>query len=207
MRGNVFFGNPAQNPICPAQNFYPTSFAGIGFASPTGTYQSGNYSLSGGPYKGQATDGNDPGVNWQTLKAATLHTVDGQWGGSVPPPVPPSPGCQGGLPVPTLNIPAFLPINATISASIPSGCSVDHFIWTFTPAPGTQVSNAQAKSFSASSNVATLATPIRSINFSQASLTLGTYFITVQSADGAGNSSQASAPVPGHTRLGGSFPR
>ena len=164
-------------------------FASVKFVGPL-TTGSGFQLAAGSAYKNSASDGTDPGVDWPSLHAATLHTLDGAWGGASP-----SPGCPGGLPVPGLNLPAFLPVNATISASIPSGCSVDHFVWTFTPASGPQVSGTLAKSFSASSTVATLATPVGSVNFSQAALTLGTYLISVQSADSFGNSSQASAPV------------
>ncbi|HMQ02276.1 MAG TPA: hypothetical protein PKD79_04420, partial [Candidatus Doudnabacteria bacterium] len=56
----------------PNTSFYTNSFNAIGFENTN----AGNYKLaSNSPYKGQATNGTDPGVNWDVLMAATANVV------------------------------------------------------------------------------------------------------------------------------------
>jgi hypothetical protein len=59
----------------PANNFYPASFLqGIGFVDPA----NGDYRLlSTSPYKNRATDGSDPGVDFETLWAKTARALSG----------------------------------------------------------------------------------------------------------------------------------
>jgi hypothetical protein len=55
---------------------FPASQAAVGFTDPA----SGNWSLAASsPYKGDANDGTDPGVNWVDLQAHLLNTVSGNW--------------------------------------------------------------------------------------------------------------------------------
>jgi hypothetical protein len=54
-------------PIYPADNFFPPSFAAVGFVDQAG----GDYRLANtSPYKGAGTDGKDPGVDVDALDAA-----------------------------------------------------------------------------------------------------------------------------------------
>jgi len=71
MTGNVLADQHVQSPITsvtyPSGNAYPASLAAIGFVDLAG----GNYRLAASsPYKGKATDGKDPGVDWDALEAA-----------------------------------------------------------------------------------------------------------------------------------------
>jgi len=69
--GNVFIGSNQSN--YPAGNFYPSSENEVGFVA----FSSGNYRLTAGsPYKGQATDGTDPGANLDVIEAATQGVVN-----------------------------------------------------------------------------------------------------------------------------------
>jgi len=82
MAGNVLADENVQSPITsvsyPSGNAYPASVAVIGFVDAA----NGNYRLSStSPYKGKATDGKDPGVDWDALNAA-------QGGGGVSQPSP-----------------------------------------------------------------------------------------------------------------------
>lgn len=55
---------------------FPADEATVAFTNAAG----GVWSLSAGsPYKGDANDGTDPGVNWPDLQAHLAHTVDGAW--------------------------------------------------------------------------------------------------------------------------------
>ena len=71
--GNVLAGaNPA---VYPTNNFYPASFPqDIGFVDPA----NGDYRLSSSsPYKNRATDGGDPGVDFDALLAKTARALNG----------------------------------------------------------------------------------------------------------------------------------
>jgi hypothetical protein len=71
--GNVLAG--ANAAAYPAKNFYPASFPqGIGFVDPA----SGDFRLSpSSPYKNRATDGGDPGVDFDTLWTGTARARSG----------------------------------------------------------------------------------------------------------------------------------
>jgi hypothetical protein len=71
--GNVLAG--ANAAIYPANNFYPANFPqGIGFVDPA----NGDFRLSSSsPYKDRATDGGDPGVDFNTLWANTARARSG----------------------------------------------------------------------------------------------------------------------------------
>ena len=71
--GNVLAG--ANAAVYPANNFYPANFPqGIGFVDPA----NGDYRLSSSsPYKNQATDGGDPGVDFDALLAKTARALSG----------------------------------------------------------------------------------------------------------------------------------
>jgi hypothetical protein len=77
--GNVLAG--ANAAIYPANNFYPADFPqDIGFVDA----ENGDYRLSSAsPYKNQATDGNDPGVDFAALWAKTAHALSGIPGASM----------------------------------------------------------------------------------------------------------------------------
>jgi hypothetical protein len=70
---NVLAG--ANAAVYPANNFYPASFPqGIGFVDPA----NGDYRLSlTSPYKNRASDGKDPGVDFDALLAKTARAVNG----------------------------------------------------------------------------------------------------------------------------------
>lgn len=71
MLGNVLASLNAQSPVGPTTyptgNSFPASLNEVGFVD----LANGNYRLrSDSPYKGKATDGKDPGVDWDLLTAA-----------------------------------------------------------------------------------------------------------------------------------------
>ncbi|MEA2692436.1 MAG: hypothetical protein QOJ16_1823 [Acidobacteriota bacterium] len=71
-RRNVIAG--AQTSVYPADNSYPATLAAVGFVNSAG----GDYHLTAGsPYKGQGTDGKDPGADVDAVAAATAHAIDG----------------------------------------------------------------------------------------------------------------------------------
>ena len=60
--GNVLIGAPSAS--YPTGNFFPSAIGGVGFVNTAG----GDYSLlATSPYKGKATDGTDPGVDFTAL--------------------------------------------------------------------------------------------------------------------------------------------
>ena len=59
----------------PAGNFFPADVASIGLVD--STLVSSGALASNSAYKGQATDGTDPGVDWNTLSSTTSLTVNG----------------------------------------------------------------------------------------------------------------------------------
>ena len=71
--GNVLAG--ANAAVYPANNFYPANFPqDIGFVDPA----NGDFRLSSSsPYKGRATDGGDPGVDFNALWAKTARARSG----------------------------------------------------------------------------------------------------------------------------------
>ena len=73
-------GGSAGNYGPPIANMqFPANQAGVGFTDPS----AGVWSLApSSPYKGDANDGTDPGVNWSDLQAHIAHTVDGNWTGT-----------------------------------------------------------------------------------------------------------------------------
>jgi hypothetical protein len=87
-------------------NFFPKSWSDVGFTN----FSGGNFALSGSSeYKNVGTDGQDIGVNWNVLNAATANTISGNSSGSFTPPpsspVPspspaPAPSTGGGSPSP-----------------------------------------------------------------------------------------------------------
>ena len=73
--GNIFIA--AGTGTRPANNFFPATMAEVGFVDaggPIGTsFTPGNYRLTASsPYKGKATDGTDPGVDYDRLNAALV---------------------------------------------------------------------------------------------------------------------------------------
>lgn len=59
----------------PADNFWPNTTQDIGFTDPA----NGDFSLrSSSEFKALGSDGKDPGVDMQRLRAATINTIDGQ---------------------------------------------------------------------------------------------------------------------------------
>ncbi len=81
-RRNVIWGDStyyADPNDYPADNFYPM-LEDVGFVD----YAGGNYRLaSTSPYKGQGTDGKDPGVDMQALEAATAGVISGSPGSAL----------------------------------------------------------------------------------------------------------------------------
>ena len=86
-RRNVIAGaNPS---LYPADNFYPATLDDVGFTNRAG----GDYRLAAGsPYKGQGTDGRDPGADIAAVATATAGAVSGVW--------PPSPSGRTPYPGP-----------------------------------------------------------------------------------------------------------
>lgn len=109
--------------IYPTGNFFPETLASVGFIDLTG----GNLRLSASsPYKGKATDGKDPGCDFDALEAA-------QGGTSTPTPVPqPVP-----TPVPT---PTPTPTPTPDPAPIPSPDTSVPVIAITSPVEGATVS-------------------------------------------------------------------
>jgi len=71
-RRNVIPGAPASS--YPTDNFYPATLDDVGFVNRAG----GDYHLAAGsPYKGQGTDGKDPGADIDAVASATAHAIDG----------------------------------------------------------------------------------------------------------------------------------
>jgi hypothetical protein len=69
---NVVIGlDPEFVPQHPQSSFYPASMSAVGFANPGG----GDYRLVSGSYKGQATNGGDPGANFDQLNQLTNGVV------------------------------------------------------------------------------------------------------------------------------------
>ena len=64
-RGGIFIGSdPAKYPV---NNFYPTTVGAVGFVN----FSAGNYRLATSSiYRGGATDGKDPGCDFDALAAA-----------------------------------------------------------------------------------------------------------------------------------------
>ena len=59
-------------PWHPQASFYAPTIASVGFTNPSGS----DYSLSASsPYRGKATDGTDPGVDFNTLRQKTNNVV------------------------------------------------------------------------------------------------------------------------------------
>ncbi len=74
---NVMIGSSNTGSYGGTGNQFPANTGAVGFTD----YAGGDYSLSGGSsYKGDGSDGNDPGVNWSTLQSKIAHSVDGAWG-------------------------------------------------------------------------------------------------------------------------------
>lgn len=67
----------------PSGNYFPSSASAIGFED----FNGGNYALnSGSSYKGVATGGADPGVNWAELQTRTQYVIAGtNYNGEEPP--------------------------------------------------------------------------------------------------------------------------
>lgn len=92
---NVIPGGNASD--YPPDNFFPVSLVAVGFVNLAG----GDYHLlPTSPFKGQATDGTDPGANIDALNAATARVNSGIGGSLTPPPSyvifsPPRPGGPG----------------------------------------------------------------------------------------------------------------
>lgn len=76
-RDSLQVGGSAGSYTPPVSGFqFPVDQAAVGFTDPA----AGNWSLAPtSPYKGDANDGTDPGVDWNSLQAYLSHTVDGNW--------------------------------------------------------------------------------------------------------------------------------
>jgi len=71
IQGNVLF-NGFTPSMYPTGNYFPATVNDVGFSNAA----AGDYSLSAtSPYRGKASDGTDPGVNFATLKAAISGVV------------------------------------------------------------------------------------------------------------------------------------
>ncbi|HMR55314.1 MAG TPA: hypothetical protein PKD34_01830, partial [Candidatus Doudnabacteria bacterium] len=83
-RNNVLQLDPYWRPIHPNTSTYVDNNSAFGFENVSG----GIYKLaSNSPHKNTATDGTDPGVNWDELMARTANVVSGNsTGGGTPPP-------------------------------------------------------------------------------------------------------------------------
>ncbi len=123
-------------------NFFPASMAAVGFVDAT----NGNYALSpGSPYKGKATDGTDPGVDFVALDAAQAGANAPSPSGSPatpPTPSPTAPPTPSSTPT-TMPTPSPTPVNDT---SAPTTSIVD-------PLSGANVSGTQPILVTASDNV------------------------------------------------------
>ena len=76
VRGNIFFTDAGQqafnSDVYPTGNYFPGLASAVGFSN----YSGGDLSLtSSSPYKGKASDGTDPGVDFAALRAATTGVV------------------------------------------------------------------------------------------------------------------------------------
>lgn len=110
--GNVLAGDEF-GAMYPPGNLNPVNFQAVGFTN----YNNGNggdYSLlPTSPYKGTATDGKDPGVDWTVLMTAVKGVIDGS---STPTPIPPIPIPPSPSPVPNKppTISILQPVNGAI---------------------------------------------------------------------------------------------
>lgn len=107
---NVWAGDPGPYQI--PNNMFPSDFNSVGFVN----YNNGNggdYHLaSSSPYKGQASDGTDPGANMDTLNAVIAQDILGQTAPAVVPNPTPTP-------VPVVTPPVVIP-PVVLPPSIPT---------------------------------------------------------------------------------------
>lgn len=96
------------------------------------------------------------------------------------------------LPTPILSLPAMLPINSKITLSYPSGYSIDHFQWTFTPQASIQSGSQSYERSTSAASSAGISFPTSGVeaDLSQQALQLGTYQISVVAVDSSGDPSQ-----------------
>lgn len=171
----------------PAGNLFPAAASDVGFVNFKGG-NGGDYHLtSSSSYKNAGTDGKDIGADVSTVLAATCGTIPGiptsACSTYIPPPI------VVPLPNPMLSLPAVLPVNARIQASMPGSYSIVTYNWSITPlsgssngAPPAILSRAASSNFSTGSGVADL---------SPRGLAPGRYQIGVTATDSSGQISPA----------------
>jgi hypothetical protein len=152
----------------PIPTFFAPTLESVQFAS----LKTPDYSLQpSSPYKSRASDGKDIGADMSAVLAATCGTLLGTPTCSAPPQ-------QQFLGTElALNLPAYLPLNAQISASY-NGSSASRFVWSFTPV--TSVAAARSTPSTNRAPVASFTTDHAQANLAGAPLGLGPYQITVQ---------------------------
>jgi hypothetical protein len=184
--GIIGGGSPSKYP---AGNFFPPDLASVGFAD----FAGGDYHLtSASPYKGAGTDGKDPGADIDTVLAATCGAIYGiptsACSTYVPPPPPPA---GGNL---SLNLPAYLPLKAEISAQYQGSVPASRFVWNFTPI--TRIpSRHSAPALAGGAAAASLTTSSPQASLGGVPLALGPYLISVQAYSPSGTVSAAQAYV------------
>ncbi len=136
------------------------------------------------------------------------------YGPVLPPPPPPPPPPPGGLATPTLDLPAYLPVNAQVSAGYTGSTPAAYFGWTFNPidrigapanrgigetsqTPARPVAGSPVHAPSAARS-ASFTTQTPQANLATAGLDLGPYVVTVTAYDAAGT---ASAPASAQVTL------
>jgi hypothetical protein len=166
--GIIGGGSPSKYP---AGNFFPPVLASVGFTD----FAGGDYHLtSASPYKGAGTDGKDPGADIDTVLAATCGAIYGiptsACSTYVPPPPPPAGGTL------SLNLPAYLSLQAQISAHYQGSLPASRFVWNFTPVARIPSSHS-APAVAGSAAAASLTTSSPQANLSGVPLALGPYII------------------------------
>jgi hypothetical protein len=165
--GNIFAGfKPA---LYPAANFYPASLNAVGFSSSAG----GNYRLSSASiYRGGATDGTDPGADFDALHAATRT------------PPPPGPAPHTPLP-PGAGSPPGTPRNLVATAT---GSTVT-IGWIAGASGGTPTSYVlEAGTRPGGSDAAAFDTGNDRTSFVTQGVPAGTYYLRLRSANAHGGS-------------------
>src|SRR5262249_26019658 len=92
------------------------------------------------------------------------------------------------LPVPQLNLPSILPLNSEISINYPSGYSIDHFEWAFTP-QNLGIVGSPANNFAPAGGAITWFSSEAATNLTLQPLRVGTYLVSVIAVDTKGNRS------------------
>jgi hypothetical protein len=167
-RRNVIVGGTASR--YPADNFFPASFAAVGFVDEGG----GDYRLAEtSPYRNAATDGTDVGADIDAIAAATAGVVSGAPG---PPPAP-----DATPPAVALTAPAA---GATVAGAVAVAAAASDDV---------AVAHVQFTLDGASLG-APVTTPPYAITWDATTATPGTHALGALARDAAGNTG-ASAPV------------